>query len=90
MTDCENVCVTTKYACTNDACVVSDDGTFYSKSSCEQNCGESAGKVVGLYYADWARYRAAPYKYDASNLSPIVESITHLYYGFSFFCPPSD
>jgi GH18 family chitinase len=54
------------------------------------SCGSSAGKVVGLYYADWAKYRASPYKYDASNIEPIVGSVTDIYYGFSFFCPPSD
>jgi len=49
-----------------------------------------ADATIGLYYADWARYRKAPYKYDAKNLASIVTTVNHVYYGFSFFCPPSD
>jgi len=47
-------------------------------------------KTVGVYYADWARYRASPYKYTSKDLAGVIDSVNSIYFGFSFFCPPSD
>ena len=49
-------------------------------------CG---GQQLGAYFANWAQYRQAPYTYTADSVAAIANKITHLYYGFVYFCPPS-
>lgn len=45
--------------------------------------------MVGAYFANWAQYRPAPYTHTPDKLEPIVDKLTHIFYGFVSFCPPT-
>jgi len=79
-----NVTVTDKYACNNGNCEVSASGTYDSLSACNSSCTSTptTGKIVGAYYANWARYRKSPYTFTASSLSGIIDKYNRIYYGF--------
>jgi len=44
---------------------------------------------MGAYFANWAQYRAAPYKHTAADVAPIAPRTDLVYFGFAYFCPPA-
>jgi len=49
----------------------------------------SNGGTFGAYFANWAQYHAAPYKYTADKVRPIASKIDDILYSFIYFCPPA-
>jgi len=48
-----------------------------------------SGGAMGAYFANWAQYRAAPYKHTAADVAPIAPRTDLVYFGFAYFCPPA-
>ena len=49
---------------------------------------EAGEKLMGVYFPNWGQYRMWPYTYTPEKLDPIVDRLTHVFYGFLGFCPP--
>merc|ERR1719329_1446310 len=49
-----------------------------------------SGGMLGAYFANWAQYHTAPYTHTAEDLAPIAPRTDFVYFGFAYFCPPSD
>ena len=46
--------------------------------------------TLGGYYANWARWRPAPYTHDSSKMDGAAQLVDQIMYGFAYFCPKSN
>jgi len=44
--------------------------------------------TLGVYFANWAHYRQAPYTFTPTDLVPIINKIDNIFYFCYYFCPP--
>jgi len=93
----EDVCYAISTAASDDWC---ESNCNYVPSNCPASlcyCGPPPPTpaptphdgVFGAYYANWAQYRAAPYKHTARDVAGLQGIADHIYFGFVYFCPPS-
>lgn len=54
--------------------------------ACSATVASGAGQV-NAYFANWAQYHHAPYKYTPQNLTAIAQDLDVLTYAFAYFCP---
>ena len=52
--------------------------TIGSASAAGDVNASAPATVFGAYFADWARYHAAPYKHEAADVGPIAPRIDRL------------
>ncbi len=55
--------------------------------SAECQSGGLPNPVIGAYFSNFAQYRPAPATYTPQQMSPIINTINTIFYGFAYFCP---
>ena len=51
--------------------------------------GNLPSPVIGAYFPNWAQYRSSPATFTPTQLSPIIDTLNVIWYGFAYFCPNS-
>ena len=49
----------------------------------------AADVEFGGYFANWARWRPAPYTFEAKDVAGAAGLTDTIMYGFAYFCPPA-
>ena len=50
--------------------------------------GSAHATEFGSYFANWAKYHAGNYAYDASAMAPLAPALQEINYAFFYLCPP--